>query len=269
MENKRMIKPKFTLHHGWGFAAGIWSGWLQDLEPEFEVNNLDRGYFGGQKPASRADISICDEIAEPVVNLRVTVAHSLGLHLLTRETLANTDMLVCIGAFSEFLPGGDRFARRTLHRMQSRFNEAPCDVLSEFHYRSFDTPWLGLIGPPLMRDESNWNLELLANDLSLLETAKLDYSDIARIPHILLMHGMNDIIVPPSRAYELQRYLPQSRLILHNSANHALPFLHMDWCLQHIMCYVDEIESESNEIESLQTPLKFKGMKALVGALDS
>jgi hypothetical protein len=83
------------------------------------------------------------------------------------------------------------------------------------------------------------------------------------------MHGMNDIIVPPSRAYELQRYLPQSRLILHNSANHALPFLHMDWCLQHIMCYVDEIESESNEIESLQTPLKFKGMKALVGALDS
>jgi hypothetical protein len=113
---------------------------------------------------------------------------------------------------------------------------------------------------------------------------------------------MNDIIVPPSRAYELQRYLPQSRLILHNSANHALPFLHMDWCLQHIMCYVDEIESTQNEsalaeleeiesarnesiqiesiqndstqyasdnTERLQTPLKFKGMRALVGALDS
>jgi hypothetical protein len=120
-----------------------------------------------------------------------------------------------------------------------------------------------------MRDESSWNLELLAYDLSLLETAKLDYSNIARIPRILLLHGMSDIIVPPSRAYELQRYLPQSRLILHNSANHALPFLHMDWCLQHIMCYVDEIESELHEFESLQTPVKHDGMKALVGALDS
>jgi hypothetical protein len=271
-----MIKPKFTLHHGWGFGSSVWSGWVQDLEPEFEVNNLDRGYFGVQEPSPRKNISICDEVSGPVVNLRVTVAHSLGLHLLTKETLANTDMLVCIGAFSEFLPAGDRLARRTLHRMQSRFSEAPADVLSDFHYRSFDTPGLGLISPPLMRDESNWDLEMLANDLGMLETAKLDYSNIARIPHILLLHGMSDIIVPPSRAYELQRYLPQSRLILHNSANHALPFLHMDWCLQHIMCYVDEIESKSNEFESdfsqfesLQTPAKHNGMKALVGALDS
>jgi hypothetical protein len=297
-----MIKPEFTLHHGWGFSSSIWSGWIQDLEPEFEVLNLDRGYFGVEDSHTPIKLSICDEPSSSVVKLRVTVAHSFGLHLLSRETLASTDMLVCIGAFSEFLPQGDRFARRTLHRMQSRFLENPADVLSEFHYRSFDTTGLGLVGSTLIRDEQNWDLELLSNDLSLLETAKLDYSDLVRIPHILLLHGMNDIIVPPSRAYELQRYLPQSRLILHNSANHALPFLHMDWCLQHIMCYVDEIESTQNEsalaeleeiesarnesiqiesiqndstqyasdnTERLQTPLKFKGMRALVGALDS
>ena len=268
MENRALIKPKFTLHHGWGFSSNIWTGWIQHLEPEFEVKNLDRGYFGPAQDHN-ADKSLeynqeksfrrfNDKLKTKSMN--IVVAHSLGLHVLSKELLAETDMLVCLGAFSNFVPADDRLARRTLHRMQTRFRETPRDVLAEFHYKSFDTPGLRLLSPALTRDEGNWNLDLLASDLALLETSKLDYSEFSRIPHVLVMHGMNDIIVPPSRAYELQRYLPQSRLILHNSANHALPFLHMDWCLQQIMCYVDEIET-------LQSPVPAR--RAMVGALDS
>jgi pimeloyl-[acyl-carrier protein] methyl ester esterase len=274
LEEIALIKPRFTLHHGWGFSSNIWNGWMQHLEPEFEVENLDRGYFGvseageheRQVELSRREMRF-QRFGDRTKtrNMRIVVAHSFGLHLLPQAVLEDTDMLVCIGSFMHFAAPDDRLARRTLQRMQSRFEQAPREVLSEFHQKCFDTSGLRLLSPAIMKDEADWNIEMLAADLKQLETSKLNDSSLLRIPHILLLHGLNDIIVPPVRAYELQRYLPHSRLILHNSANHALPFLQMDWCLQQIMCYVDEIES----LQSLQSPGRKRIDRVMVGALDS
>lgn len=246
---------------------------MQHLEPEFEVDNLDRGYFGlftageddMQLEMHRREMSF-HRFGEKSKTkcMNIVVAHSFGLHLLSDALLRDTDMLVCIGSFMRFAPTDDRLARRTLQRMQSRFHETPRDVLADFHQKCFDTPGLRLLSPALMKDEVDWNIDLLAQDLKQLEASKLNDSSLVRIPHILLLHGLNDIIVPPSRAYELQRYLPHSRLILHNSANHALPFLQMDWCLQQIMCYVDEIES----LQSLQSPARSRTDRVMVGALE-
>ena len=247
---------------------------MQHLEPEFEVENLDRGYFGASLPGEH-EKQVEENRREmrfqrfgdrtKTRSMRVTVAHSFGLHLVPQSILQATDMLVSIGSFMRFAPPDDRLARRTLQRMQSRFEQSPREVLSDFHQKCFDTAGLRLLSPALMKDESDWNLNLLAEDLKQLESSKLNDSSLVRIPHILLLQGLNDIIVPPARAYELQRYLPHSRLILHNSANHALPFLQMDWCLQQIMCYVDEIES----LQTLQSPARNRADRVMVGALES
>lgn len=206
----------FLLQHGWGFAADCWRGWLTRLPGT--VLLADRGYW--HTPA---------QPATPPPGL-VVICHSLGLHLLGPDLLAQARLLVIVSGFAHFhgvTPADGRFSRRHVQRMAARLGTDPRALLRDF-YRDCDCAhW------PLPSQDPN--ITLLAQDLTLLDQGHWHWPASATPPPTLILHGRHDKIVRPQRAEELADLLPGSHVVLIDQAGHGLPFTHADTCMKHIL----------------------------------
>ncbi len=219
-------------YHGWGFDQSCWSDW-KDLfaRRKIHLETFDRGYFGlAQSPVFTED---CDQIL---------LTHSYGLHLCPIEQLRQTKLLVIISSFIDFHLHHERDKRRSQRVLQQMIQDCrqyPETVLTNFKIRCDS-----LLANPI---SSGLNIDLLVEDLQDLSVSCLNTQDLKQVPHILILHGAADRIVPCLKGQEmlenLQNHATSSEINYFEieGAGHALPFSHSKECWQIVSSYLDRI----------------------------
>jgi hypothetical protein len=205
-------------YHGWGFDSEFWKSWIRDGRfTRYHV--FDRGYTG--HPVSPSEFRSDSDV-------RIIVAHSLGLHFIPENILSQAGLLVVCGGFDRFHSGKNSAGHRKVVRMINRFAAMPMTVLTSF-YTNCMHPADRIIGSP-----GKVNFDLLEHDLNFLNECRLEHPDVITERHVLLFHGKEDIIVPLSQAGELHKLLPASRLIEIAGAGHMIPITHRDLIYRNI-----------------------------------
>ena len=194
------MAPTLILLHGWGFDADLWDRLAQAL-PGHSITRWDRGYFG--RPAA-------PDVEGPVVG----IGHSLGSMLLA-DALPPEAPLIAINGFDHFT-GPDAVPLRVVERMQSRFAEAPMDVLTDFRARCGASP----VNTEL--DQAQ-----LIDDLSLLAT----HHAAPGQRRILSLQGDMDPILPICLR---EMVFPGAARAICEEGGHLLPVTHAAWCAAQI-----------------------------------
>ncbi len=202
------------LQHGWSFDASCWQPWLDTAPEGWSYLVADRGY-------SRRTVSFSSFSEQQAIH--IVVAHSFGLHLTPPDIFAAGDLLVILSSFRQF----DQRAARGIKRMSVKLAQEPETVLRDFRINCF-----GSAEAPAVPVELD--VALLQNDLLALAEQELDLLPPAAIPRILILHGAEDTVVRPEQAHILHELLPNSKLVIHAEAGHALPFTHQVWCQKEI-----------------------------------
>ena len=226
LNDGRESPTHFFLQHGWGFDQRSFREWPEILGPG-AVTLLDRGYLGG------APVQLSNDHSG---EQRILVSHSLGLHFVTIDQLASFAMIVVLSGFASFHglnPGGSSISRKHIARMKRRLRREPEKLLADF-YR--DCSW-----PGQLPDFARMNVDLLADDLHLLDTAVLRELGASQACRVLILHGALDRIVSVERAAELQALVAGSTLQVIDDAGHGLPFTHARQCLAHITEHVKRL----------------------------
>ena len=199
-------------YHGWGFNADLWKNWVR-MASFSRYHLFDRGYTGNPHgPENFRDDS----------EIRIVISHSFGLHFIPEDVIRQASLVVIIGGFEQFHPEDDRISRKKLGRMINRFNEMPLTVMTDF-YTNCMYPEKRIVGSP-----GKLELDLLGEDLMHLNESKLLTLDALRDKSVLLLHGRDDIVVPPVQSVALHSLLPGSRLIEIARAGHMIPLTHRD-----------------------------------------
>jgi pimeloyl-[acyl-carrier protein] methyl ester esterase len=215
------VDAEVILQHGWGFDGQIWSPWVPVLHRAGVTTQIgERGYFGAKLESPR----FTDK-----VQTRIVVAHSLGLHLLEPEVLANADALLVLAGFLKFHPTDpmeQRRSQRVIKTMLARFSEAPDMVLADF--------WINAYSPensqlPLVT-RTDGNTERLAADLERLHVCNMGIDVIGDKP-ILFVSGDADRIVSPAVFRTFVESAPRCDDYTLKGAGHAIPVTRAAECI--------------------------------------
>lgn len=228
------MKVEIVALHGWGFCAGSWSALA--LPGEWSVEAAERGYFGEQRHMP---------VFAGSASRKAIVTHSLGLHLCSKELIAQADLIVIVSGFSNFVSQSRPHADRILQRMKNKLSSNPIQVLSDFHDNCFNVDPMGsqpesaLLQTNL--DTTHINKQALLEDLELLRTSVISPSLLNQFPHALILHGGQDNIVSRQAAKFLQSSIPSATLRIHDHAGHGLPFSHAAWCVEEIVKFTSAV----------------------------
>lgn len=213
-----MNVSEIHFYHGWGFDSEIWRSWIREARFD-RYHVFDRGYTG--HPVSPSEFRTDSEI-------RILVAHSLGLHFVPEQVLGQADLMVVCSGFNCFHSGVNSPGHRKLTRMINRFAGMPMTVLTSF-YTNCMHPEQRIMDSP-----GKMNLDLLEHDLNFLNECRLEHPGTITGKQVLLFHGKEDIIVPVEQSLELHNLLPGSRLIEIAGGGHMLPVTHRDLIYRNI-----------------------------------
>ncbi len=121
--------------HGWGLNKYFWDDYkVNFLNNNWHWQDNERGYFS--KDNYQANWIKSDSKKE----IRMTLCHSYGFHLMQKKILEEATHIVLINSFNNFLPMSPKrnFILRSLKRMETKIiNDEPKDMLKEFINRSF------------------------------------------------------------------------------------------------------------------------------------
>lgn len=229
-----------VFQHGWGFDHRFFEplvGVLAErLHPSTRFFVLDQGYGG--EPRALPQSAFLD------AKVRIVVAHSFGLHLVTPILAHGVTMVVAISSFAGFCEDhgvSGTLEKRLVQRMQNRLARDAEGCLQEFQANCF-----GLVNgqeaPPEWRAFSGIDKYLLLADLGRLSTERLTAAQFEKVDQALILHGAADTIVSADRAEELSKVLPQAEVRILDGAPHALPYLHPEWCAGMIEQAISSIE---------------------------
>jgi pimeloyl-[acyl-carrier protein] methyl ester esterase len=163
------VVTEIILQHGWGFDSTAWNGWVPALERKAKVIVGERGYYG--LPATTPKFSAA-------ATEKIVVAHSLGLHLIETEVLAQADAVLLLGGFLHFHPTdevGKKRSQRVISRMRIKLNLDEAAVVNEFWQNAYKPEFATnhLLPAPQI------DTEALLRDLDLLDTSKIEPADMA------------------------------------------------------------------------------------------
>ena len=121
--------------HGWGLNKYFWDDYKVDfLKNNWHWQDNERGYFSTNNYQAKWIKS------ESKKEIRMTLCHSFGFHLMQKKILKEATHIVLINSFNNFLPLSNKrnFILRSLKRMETKIiKDEPKDMLKEFIYRSF------------------------------------------------------------------------------------------------------------------------------------
>ena len=122
--------------HGWGFDSRIWFNFRNQFnKQEWLWLNNDRGYFQKNSKSFKWQKESCKR------DIKMVICHSLGTHLIERETLLKATHVILINFFYNFLPVSQqrrKFTIKALNRMRNKLkNDEYKSMLEEFIKRSY------------------------------------------------------------------------------------------------------------------------------------
>lgn len=203
--------------HGWAGDQRGWAAFAAAAAAQgWSWRNGERGY-GGLPPVMHG---------WEAGGRRVVVVHSLGLHLLPAELLAQAEGVVVLASFGRFVPEGaaGRRLRTALAGMEQALAGDGADaMLREFMGQAADpTPvdpaTLGIADQPV----SAAGRALLQADLELLERTDGLPDAFPRGARVLLVEAGRDRIVVPEARQLLREALPDADLLHLAGAGHCL-----------------------------------------------
>lgn len=193
------------------------SGWAHGLEAIKPM---------GDALAERFDVQLMTGAqvlkAQRIPDTDFIVTGSMG-GLLAMELLPEScQKLVLISSTAKFCADKDYpcgIHGKILQRMILQLKRTPEAVLAEF-YKNVHHPH------PALKTDPECSLADLEAGLEYLLTSDVRKSLSALTIPVLLLHGAQDRIIPPSAAEWLDRHLPNSRLRIFENGGHALPAHH-------------------------------------------
>ena len=197
--------------HGWSGEALHWKPWEQAFMARgWPWRSGERGY--GDAAPRQPDWG--------PAGLRVVIAHSLGIHLLSEELLAAAEAVVLLASFGQFVPDGSsgRRLRTALEAMAAQLGDATSarvmlqTFLNEAAFpEAADLLPSGPADGPLGESQR----QLLREDLDLLARCDgLPSGFPGGIPVLVVEAGEDRIVVPEARQ-QLRRDLEHHGCRLH------------------------------------------------------
>jgi pimeloyl-[acyl-carrier protein] methyl ester esterase len=199
--------------HGWSGQAGHWAPWQQAFSARgWPWRSGERGYGAAapQLPAWGPE------------GLRVVIAHSLGIHLLSEELLQAAEAVVLLASFSRFVPDGNsgRRLRAALEAMASQLGDASsARVMLQTFLSEAAAPESAELLPsgPANGPLGETQRQRLREDLVLLARCDgLPAGFPTAIP-VLVVEAQEDRIVVPEAREQLRRDLEH-----HGCRSHCL-----------------------------------------------
>lgn len=215
------MKPTLLLVTGWAHGAESLRPLADALAPAFETRVLSGAEVLGEGRLPAAEF---------------VVAHSMGGMLALQYLPPECGKLVLLSSTARFCaadgyPCG--IPEKVLRRMILQLRRNPDAVLREF-FRNVHHPEIRAGGTRPAEP-----LEPLIAGLEYLRDADLR----ARVPAIgipvLILHGTEDRIIPPSAAEWLRDHLPDARLRLLEGVGHALPIHQADAAARAIFQFLE------------------------------
>ena len=121
--------------HGWGLNKHFWDDHKVDfLKNNWHWQDNERGYFSEYNYQAKWIKS------DSKKEIRMTLCHSYGFHLMQKKILEEATHIVLINSFNNFLPESNKrnFILRSLKRMETKIiKDEPKEILKEFMHRSF------------------------------------------------------------------------------------------------------------------------------------
>lgn len=224
------IMTEIIAFHGWGLSRDFWSPWKNLVTDNVTFMCADRGYF--DRPYS-VEFNTGS-------NNRIVLAHSFGLLWCPPELILEADHLVIMSGFLHFHPEkqpGLKRSRLMLQQMMARFVQEPDEVLIKF-YKNMFYPDDSVLEPP-----GQFNEELLLEDLSRMNTKRINIEQFHKLRSITILHGEKDKIVPNEKGREFYHNMPvRCQYFEIKYAGHALPYTHMWECLKFLEPVITDFE---------------------------
>jgi len=121
--------------HGWGLNKYFWDDYkVNFLENNWNWQDNERGYFSTNSYQAKWIKS------ESKKEIRMTLCHSFGFHLMQKKILKEATHIVLIYSFNNFLPLSNKknFILKSLKRMETKIiKDETKNMLKEFIHRSF------------------------------------------------------------------------------------------------------------------------------------
>ncbi len=251
-------KLHFLIYPGWALAASDYTLWTQS-NPNIKPANLkimERNYYN-QLDNSQTDILkiqsavILDnyrKILNDKHNPLIVITHSLGLHFVPQEIIEQSKLFVIIGSFARFYSTDlieQKYELTIIKRMKTQLKNNPLTLISEFRKNCGLPLATDTLSQGLNAQKLNYNQ--LNNDLTFLESVSLNLSSLKVKPNVLIIHGSKDKIINVNKSEQLKTYfetvlkLTNVKLVIKLGANHALPILQTQFCLDQILQYYHEL----------------------------
>lgn len=212
----------------------IISGWAHGLEAIAPM---------GDKLADRFNVQLMtgDQVLkeQSIPETDYIVTGSMG-GLLAMELLpAGCKKLVLISSTARFCASGNYPCgthEKILKRMILQLKRNPDAVLEEF-FKNVHFPQRQSRRGIQIQSQRGENEDLVGGLGYLLTSDVRERISSIEIP-VLLLHGAEDRIIPPSAAEWLQDHLPNSRLRMYEKGGHALPAHHFASVMDEIVRFI-------------------------------
>jgi len=121
--------------HGWGLNKHFWDDYkVNFLNNNWHWQDNERGYFSTNNYQAKWIKS------ESKKEIRMTLCHSFGFHLMPKKILKEATHVVLINSFNNILPLSNKrnFILKSLKKMETKIiKDEHKDMLKEFLHRSF------------------------------------------------------------------------------------------------------------------------------------
>ena len=213
------MKPSLLLISGWAHGVDAIAPLGHALSNQFNIQLLT-----GAQALREQKIPPCD----------IIITGSMG-GLLAVDLLPDCcKKLVLISSTAKFCSDGEYRCgtpEKIVQRMILQLKNDPITVLNAF-FKNVHFPH------PAPKSNPDYLLNELVNGLEYLLTSDIRKKvPTLEIP-VLLLHGVEDRIIPPSAAEWLHAHLPNSRLAIFKNAGHALPAHQFDKTIEKINQFI-------------------------------
>ena len=180
--------------HGWAFDSSLW----KELKKIYIKNNWiwqdgERGYFN--------KTFVCPKWINNNSNegKNIIIIHSLGIHLIDKNTLINASHAIFINSFYQFIPDNKdrKLIIKSLERMKKKLNNQEIKpMLNQFYKNSFFPNQINLNFQKTISSKlDNANITHLKSDFDKLSINNKPPLLVSKDCNVLIIKSINDQIL--------------------------------------------------------------------------